>query len=172
MFIAAEAVTGFGRTGKFFAMEHWGVEPDIAVFGKGASGGYSPLAGVVFQDKIYDGFAETGEVPVQIHTYVNYPLSARVGLDVLDIIEEENLLEHVTEMGEYLLQHAYELAEHPIIGDVRGMGLIFGFELVKDKETKSFSTHPKGRQPPQRHLAGKKFVCLDLGWWRRWRQRR
>lgn len=80
----------------------------------------------------------TGEVPVHIHTYVNYSLSARVGLEVLDIIGEENLLEHVTEMGEYLLQRAYELAEHPIIGDVRGMGLIFGFEVVKDKETNFF----------------------------------
>ena len=136
LFIADEVVTGFGRTGKYFAMEHWGVEPDLAVFGKGASGGYSPLGGVVFQDAIYDCFAESGEVPVHIHTYVNYPISARVGLEVLDIIEEENLLDHVPEIGDYLLRRARELDKHPMIGDVRGMGLILGFELVKDKQTK------------------------------------
>ena len=103
---------------------------------RGASGGYSPLGGVVFQDAIYDCFAESGEVPVHIHTYVNYPISARVGLEVLDIIEEENLLDHVTEIGDYLLRRARELDKHPMIGDVRGMGFILGFELVKDKQTK------------------------------------
>ena len=136
LFIADEVVTGFGRTGKYFAMEHWGVVPDIAVFGKGASGGYSPLGGVVFRDKIYDCFAESGKAFAHIHTYVNNPVSARAGLEVLDIIEEKNLLEHVTEMGDYLLTRARELQEHPIVGEVRGLGLMIGFELVKDKQTR------------------------------------
>ena len=136
LFIADEVVTGFGRTGKYFAMEHWGVEPDIAVFGKGASSGYSPLGGVVFSDKIYDCYAETGGAFPHIHTYVNNPVSARAGIEVLNIIEEENLLEHVTEIGEYLLRRAGELQGHPMVGQVRGLGLMLGFELVKDKESK------------------------------------
>lgn len=94
------------------------------------------MGGVVFRDKIYDCFVESGKAFAHIHTYVNNPVSARAGLEVLDIIEEKNHLEHVTEMGDYLLTRARELQEHPIVGEVRGLGLMIGFELVKNKQTR------------------------------------
>ena len=148
LFIADEVVTGFGRSGKYFTIEHWDVVPDIIVFGKGISSGYSPLGGVVCSDKIYETFVEKGVSFPHIFTYVNNPVSARAGLEVLDIIEEEGILEHVKEMGEYLLRRAGELQGHSIVGEIRGLGLMLGIELVQDKATKepfpaSLSVHTR-----------------------------
>ena len=136
LFIADEIITGFGRTGRYFAIEHWGVVPDIIVIGKGASGGYSPLGGVIMRDEIYDRFSASGTPFAHVFTYVNNPVAMRVGLEVLDIIEEEGLLEHATQVGEYLHRRARELAVHPIVGDVRGKGMMLGIEVVGDRETK------------------------------------
>lgn len=136
LFIADEVITGFGRTGRYFAIEHWGVRPDIIVFGKGASSGYMPLGGVVMSGGIASGFADAGAFFQHIFTYVNNPVAARVGLEVMDIIEEEEVLAHATEAGSYLQVSARELfAEHAIVGDIRGIGLMLGIELVKDRET-------------------------------------
>ena len=136
LFIADEVVNSFGRTGKYFAVEHWGVEPDIIVFAKALGSGYSPLGGLVFHDKIHRSFTESGITFPHIYTFVNNPVSARVGLEVLDIIEEENILEHVTEMGEYMLRRLKELQRHAIVGEVRGKGLLLGIELVQNRATK------------------------------------
>ena len=136
LFIADEVITGFGRTGKYFAIEHWGVVPDMIVFGKGSSSGYSPLAGVILGDKIRDSFAESGQSLAHIFTYVDNPVAMSVGLEVLNIIEEEGILEHVAQMGEYLQAGAATLEAHPSVGEIRGLGLILGIELVRDKATK------------------------------------
>ena len=136
LFIADEVITGFGRTGKYFAIEHWDVTPDMIVFGKGVSSGYNPLSGVIIRDTLYERFAESGKPFAHIFTYVNNPVGMRVGLTVLDIIEEEGILEHVVEMGEYLLNRAEALKTHPIVGEIRGIGLMLGIELVKDQRTK------------------------------------
>ncbi|MCZ6678987.1 MAG: aspartate aminotransferase family protein, partial [Candidatus Poribacteria bacterium] len=138
LFIADEVITGFGRTGRYFAIEHWDVVPDMIVFGKGASSGYSPLGGVIIRDNIRDSFAESGEIFAHVFTYVNNPVAMRVGLAVLDIIEEENILNHVSQMGDYLLERAkVDFQAHPIVGEVRGLGLILGVELVQDRDTKA-----------------------------------
>lgn len=136
LLIMDEVISGFGRTGKFFAIEHWDVIPDLIVFGKGASGGYSPLGGVLLRSKISDALKETCSAFPHIFTYVNNPVSARAGLEVLDIIEEENLVEHVSEIGGYLFERAELLKRHPIVGEIRGKGLLFCLELVKDRVTK------------------------------------
>ena len=136
LFIADEIITGFGRTGKIFAIEHWQVEPDMIVFAKGVSSGYVPLGGVVLREKIRDSFGESGATFAHVFTYVNNPVAMSAGLAVLDIIEAEDILAHVTEMGEYLLTSAAALQAHPSVGEMRGKGLILGLELVRDKSSK------------------------------------
>jgi adenosylmethionine-8-amino-7-oxononanoate aminotransferase len=149
LFIADEVITGFGRTGRYFAIEHWdGVRPDFIVFGKGASSGYMPLGGVVMDGKIASGFAAAGEFFQHVFTYVNNPVAARVCLEVMDIIEEEGILAHATETGAYLQARARELSAHPIVGDIRGLGLTLGIELVKDRETGA--PFPAGEKVSQR----------------------
>jgi len=137
LFIADEIITGFGRTGRHFAVEHWDVVPDLLVFGKGASGGYCPLGGVLMREHMHRSFAVSGTPFAHVFTYVNNPVAMRVGLEVLDIIEEEGLLRHATEMGEYLHERAQELKEHTIVGDIRGKGMMMGIEVVGDQRTKA-----------------------------------
>ena len=136
LFIADEIVTGFGRTGRTFAIEHWDVVPDLIVFGKGISSGYFPLAGVIFHDRVREALNRIGKPFPHVFTYVNNPLAARVGLEVLDIIEEENILRHVTELSAYLHERVNELRAHRIVGDVRGLGFLLGIELVRDRQTR------------------------------------
>ncbi len=136
LFIADEVITGFGRTGRYFAIEHWDAVPDMIVFGKGVSSGYCPLGGVALSDQIRDTFEAGGTFFAHVFTYVNNPVAMRAGLAVLDIIEAENVLEHAAQTGEYLLQRARELQAHPSVGEVRGKGMMLGIELVRDKETR------------------------------------
>ena len=136
LFIADEVITGFGRTGKYFAVEHWDVVPDMIVFGKGASSGYSPLGGVLMRDKIYNSFKESGQAFSHVFTYVDNPVAMRVGLEVLAIIEEEKILDKVAEKEKYFFEKTETLKKHSMVGDIRGKGLLWGIELVKDRETK------------------------------------
>lgn len=137
MFIADEVQCGMGRTGKWFAIEHWGVSPDIITTAKGLGGGYTPLGAVIVRDSIVEQFIKSKSNIVGGHTSCANPLSSAVGLAILRYITENNLIEKCAEMGKYLKKRLIELQEkHPIIGDVRGMGLMIGIEFVKDKETK------------------------------------
>lgn len=136
LFIADEVITGFGRTGTYFAIEHWDVVPDIIVFAKGVSSGYMPLGGVLLREQIRHTFAENGTSFAHVFTYVNNPVAMRAGLEVLDIIEETGLLAHVQHMGEYLMNGANDLFRHACVGEIRGKGLMLGIELVQNKATK------------------------------------
>ena len=136
LFVADEIITGFGRTGHYFGIEHWDAAPDMIAFGKGASSGYMPLGGVAVSDRIRDSFANSGSQLSHVFTYVDNPVSARVGLTVLDIIEEEGLLDHVVEVGAHFERRAHSLLRHDIVGEVRTKGLIMGVELVADQKTK------------------------------------
>ena len=136
LFVADEIITGFGRTGKQFAIDHWETVPDMISFGKGASSGYMPLGGVVVSDRIRQSFADSRSQLSHIFTYVDNPVAARVGLTVLDILEEEGILAHVNEMADQLQSRARGLDKHRIVGEVRTKGLIMGIELVADKGTK------------------------------------
>lgn len=137
LFIADEIVNGFGRTARYFALEHWDVVPDMLVFGKGASSGYCPLGGVLVREGIRCSFTDADDIFQHIFTYVDNPVAARAGLTVLDIIEEEGILEHVRQVAAHLEKEARRRLEpHPTVGEVRCFGLILGVEFVQDKATK------------------------------------
>jgi adenosylmethionine-8-amino-7-oxononanoate aminotransferase len=137
LFIADEVVTGFGKTGRWFGIEHWGVVPDVITCAKGLSGGYVPLGAMLVSDRVADTFEETGMPFVHGHTYMEHPVTCAAGLAVLRIIQREGLVENAARQGEYLFAHLHDLAaEYPFIGDVRGRGLLAGVELVADRETK------------------------------------
>jgi adenosylmethionine-8-amino-7-oxononanoate aminotransferase len=136
VFIADEVMTGFGRTGANFGVNHWSVVPDIIATAKGISGGYTPLAAVLLKDKIVNLLREKHSNFRGGHTYCANPLSARVGIEVLSIIREQNLIENCRRMGERLLAGLQGLLMHPTVGDVRGKGLMAGVEFVRNKQTK------------------------------------
>jgi len=137
LFIADEVITGFGRTGRNFGIEHWGVEPDIIATGKGMSAGYTPLGAVILQDKLVDFLAEKGSNLVGGHTFALNPLSAAIGAAVLRYIRDHKLVEQAAETGAYFMSKLSPLASHRIVGDVRGKGMLFAIEFVQDKVSKS-----------------------------------
>ncbi|MFD1706953.1 aspartate aminotransferase family protein [Siminovitchia sediminis] len=141
LFIADEVMTGIGRTGKMFAMEHFGVIPDIIATGKGMSAGYTPMAATIVSERVMEAMFSGSKVVMSGHTFSANPQSAAISLAVLHYIEKYNLVENSAEMGAYLKGKICELAEKSeIIGDVRGKGLFLGIEFVEDQLTKtSFS---------------------------------
>jgi adenosylmethionine-8-amino-7-oxononanoate aminotransferase len=136
LLIADEVMTGFGRTGKNFGVNHWNVIPDIIATAKGISGGYTPLAAVIIRDKIMDLLRAKKSNFRGGHTYCANPLSARVGIEVLRIIEEQDLIGNCHRMGLRLLDGLKTLLDHPTVGDVRGLGLMAGVEFVRNKQSK------------------------------------
>ncbi len=137
LFIADEVITGAGRTGKWFAIEHWGVNADMIITAKGMNSAYTPLGALLIDDRIGKFFTETDAQFVHGYTMAGNPLSCAVSLAVLDIIEKEGMVERNARLGEYLHRRAREkLSHHPTVGDIRGKGLLIGVELVKNKETK------------------------------------
>lgn len=137
LFIADEVVTGWGRTGKWFGIEHWDAVPDVITTAKGISGGYVPLAALLIGEHVAGVFEESGIPFVHGYTYMEHPVACAAGLAVLGIIEREGLVENSARQGEYLLAHLNDLAaEYPFIGDVRGKGLLTGIEFVADTVTK------------------------------------
>ena len=137
LFIADEVVTGFGRTGKMFAMEHFGIVPDLMTTGKGISSLYAPLAAVSVSEKVNAPFAD-GAYFVHGFTNGGHPVACAVGSTVLDILKEDRLVENSAEVGAYLHSQRGRLLAHPTIKDVRGWGLFMVSEMVKDKETMEF----------------------------------
>ncbi|MBS3977730.1 MAG: aspartate aminotransferase family protein [Syntrophomonadaceae bacterium] len=138
LFIADEVMTGFGRTGSMFALEQFGVIPDLITVAKGMSAGYIPLGGVVVKDEIFETFKKGSGVFVHGHTYGGNPLAAAVAVAVLEVLQGENLVENSRVVGQYLLHKLQEkLAVSRVVGDVRGRGLLQGVEIVKDKYTKT-----------------------------------
>jgi len=129
-----EVASGFGRTGKMFGIEHWGVDPDIMFLGKAFANGIS-MAGIVARKEIME---KESEFPmVRGGTFIGNPLACVAANATIDEIIERGLTENAASTGQYLKTRLAELAEDfPLIGDVRGMGLMIGVELVKDRETK------------------------------------
>lgn len=140
LLILDEVITGFGRTGKMFAHEHWGVRPDMLSLAKGISSGHVPLGAAVMSSKIYDTIGEFQDERMPImhgFTYMNHPVACAAGLANIKVIEEENLVQRSKENGEYLLAQLMRLKRHKSVGDVRGMGMLAAIELVVDKEKKT-----------------------------------
>ncbi len=137
LFIADEVMSGFGRTGRWFAVEHWGVVPDVLVAAKGVAGGYAPLAVLAASEEIVSALREAGTPFVMGHTYAQNPVTATAGLAVLRYIEEHGLVQAANERGAELRAGLQRVAEqHKVLGDVRGLGMLLGIELVQDKRTK------------------------------------
>jgi len=140
LLIADEVITGFGRTGRWFGLEHWGVRPDILQFAKGITSGYLPLGGIGVSAAIK---AVLDEVPSDRrwwHGLTNsaHPVSCRVALETVRIIEDEGLVERSADLGRHLLDRLRDrLSSHPHVGDIRGLGLLAGVELVADRDSKA-----------------------------------
>jgi len=135
LLIADEVMTGFGRTGKRFAVEHWSVTPDILVGGKGLTGGYAPMGGIFAREEVVEPIAARGD-DLMFFTYGAHPASCAAADAVLDILERENLVARAAEMGALLKRKLIErLGSHPQVAEVRGRGLLLGVELVKDRQT-------------------------------------
>ena len=140
LFIADEVITGFCRTGKWFAMEHWKVNPDILSFAKGVSSGYLPLGGIMVSKAIKEAMdtVKLEDRWMHAYTYSGHPTCCAVGIKNLEIMEKERLWERAAVMGKRLhegLHAAFD--DHPNLGDIRsGKGLLAAVELVEDKATK------------------------------------
>ncbi len=139
LFIADEIITGFGRTGRWFALGHWGVQPDIVSFAKGVTSAYLPLGGILLSKEIHQAIQTAPPADRFMHaaTYSGHPTCCAVALRNLDIFEREGLVERAGTMGARLLAGLQTLRDLPMVGDVRGLGLMCGVELVQDKGTKS-----------------------------------
>ena len=143
--IADEVITGFGRTGAMFAMEHWGVTPDIMAMAKGITSSYVPLANAIVTPEVADVFAGQDNIFKQALTFGGHPVTAAVALRNIEIMESEDLVENSRAVGAHLLGRLTALAEdHQMIGNVRGLGLLIGMELVADRDTKA--RYPKDVQ--------------------------
>jgi len=135
LLIADEVMSGFGRTGKWFALDHWDVVPDILTMAKGLSGAYVPLGATIVRKHIGDRFKE--QFFSHGATYAGHALACAAATAVISIYQEDNLIENSAKMGSYLLEKSLELKDkHPSVGEVRGLGLFVGLELVKNKKTR------------------------------------
>lgn len=149
LFIADEVITGFGRTGPLFACEEEDIVPDLMTTAKGLTSGYVPMGAVFMSDHVYETIADGASARAVGHgfTYSGHPVSAAVALAVLDLYEG-GLLENGVLMGKRLMDGLNGLADHPLVGDVRGRGMLAALELVTDKEKKT--PLPKALQPATR----------------------
>lgn len=134
--ICDEVMVGFGRTGSWFAVDHWGVEPDLITFAKGVNSGYVPLGGVLISDEIAATFAER-PFPGGL-TYSGHPLACAVALESIRVFEQDGICERAATLGEEVIRPELEkmAARHPSIGEVRGKGCFFAIELVRDRATR------------------------------------
>jgi adenosylmethionine-8-amino-7-oxononanoate aminotransferase len=139
LFIADEIITGFGRTGRWFALGHWGVQPDIVTFAKGVTSAYLPLGGTIVSRDVHQTILDAPVTERFMHaaTYSGHPTCCAVALRNLDILEREGLVERAAVLGARLLAGLQTLRDLPRVGDVRGLGLMCGIELVEDKKTKA-----------------------------------
>lgn len=138
LLIADEVINGFGRTGKWFGIQHFDVEPDLMTCAKQISSGYIPLGAVLVRDRVAEAFAGADHTFRSGLTFGAHPVSTAVGLANIAIIERERLVENAASVGEHLGTQLREVAaRHDIVGDVRGIGLLWGVEIVRDRATKA-----------------------------------
>lgn len=139
LLIIDEVICGFGRTGRWFGIEHFGVQPDIMTMAKGISSGYVPLGAVGCTDEVIDP-VDTLE---QMHTYANHPVACAAALKNIEILKQERLIERAAEIGRYFLESLKSLEDYPIVAEVRGRGLWLGLDFTVDKKTRA--TFPMDR---------------------------
>ena len=163
--ICDEVMVGFGRIGEWFAVNAWGVTPDLITFAKGVNSGYVPLGGVVISERVRESFMDR-PYPGGL-TYSGHPLACAAGVASIRVFEESGVLEHVRDLGERVVRPALDaIAEtHPSVGEVRGRGLMWAIELVRDRSSKEmlvpFNAAGEAGEPMSR-LANR---CRELGVW-------
>ena len=129
-------MTGFGRTGKRFAVDHWNVKPDILIGGKGLTGGYMPMGMIAVDERLIAECEQLG-ADFMFYTYSAHPLACAIADKVLEIMEREHLVERAAEVGARLgAQLKEELSGHPMVGDIRGTGMFWGIEMVRDRASR------------------------------------
>jgi len=137
LLIIDEVMSGFGRTGEKFAVNHYDLIPDILVAAKGMSAGYTPIGCAIANDKIFNTIMVKGSGHfVHGHTYAGNPLSCGIAGKVMDIIERDDIIENAKAQGHYLMERLQGLYQYDCVGDIRGKGLMIGIEFVKNKKTK------------------------------------
>ena len=157
--IADEVMTGFGRTGKWFGVDHWGVVPDIMTMAKGISSGYVPLGATCMRNWVADTFLN--QPYVHGHTYSGHALAMACANACIEAYKADNLVENAARMGNYLMEKMLELMDmHPSVGDVRSKGLFCGMELVKSRKTKE-PVHEAFMEPP-RPPTGKMKILSEV----------
>jgi taurine---2-oxoglutarate transaminase len=163
--VADEVMAGFGRCGEWFAVDHWGVTPDLITFAKGVNSGYVPLGGVVISDPIASTFADRA-FPGGL-TYSGHPLACAAAVASINIFREEGIVEHARSLGADVLgPELRALAErHPCVGEVRGLGVFWALELVRDRETREplvpFNASGADAKPMTDFAA----ACKERGLW-------
>ncbi|WP_337055983.1 aspartate aminotransferase family protein [Pseudomonas sp. USHLN015] len=136
LFIADEVICGFGRTGEWFGSQYYGNAPDLMPIAKGLTSGYIPMGGVIVRDEVVEVLNQGGEF-YHGFTYSGHPVAAAVALENIRILREEKIVEKVkAETAPYLQQRWQELADHPLVGEARGVGMVGALELVKNKKTR------------------------------------
>ena len=137
LFVADEVICGFGRTGEWFGSDYYGNKPDLMTIAKGLTSGYIPMGGLIVSDKVASVLHEGGDFNHGF-TYSGHPVAAAVALENLRILRDEKIIERVREeTGPYLQKRLRELADHPLVGEVRGVGMLGAIELVQDKQTRA-----------------------------------
>ncbi|OAS82198.1 MULTISPECIES: aspartate aminotransferase family protein [Metabacillus] len=144
LFITDEVITGFGRTGKYFGIEHYGVTPDMMCFAKGVTSGYAQLGGVMLSSEIYQVFTEMSKgTLLHGYTYSGHPVACAVALKNIEIIESEHLIANANQLGNELLKGLQNVQNKcGIVGEVRGLGLMGAVEIVKNKSSQERYTNP------------------------------
>ena len=166
LMVADEVITGFGRTGSMFAVQQYGVTPDILSMAKGITSGYLPLGAVMFKEEIYQTLLNAGDDYAFWHgyTYSGHPAVCAAALANIEIIEREKLVQKAKQQGRYFLKQLRTLLDLPIVGDVRGIGLVAAVEFVRDKETKeSFPLEMKVPRRVWQKALDKGLLCRPMG---------
>ena len=137
LFVADEVICGFGRTGQWFGTDYYDLEPDLMTIAKGLTSGYIPMGGVIVRDEVARVVSEGGDFNHGF-TYSGHPVAAAVALENLRILRDEQIITQVQDKtAPYLQQRLRELADHPLVGEVRGLGMLGAIELVKDKASRT-----------------------------------
>jgi len=146
LFLVDEVITGFGRTGEMFGSQTFGIRPDAMTMAKGLSSAYQPISAIAMSDEIYKGLVrgsdQTGHYFAHGTTYAGHPVAAAVALKVLDIFERRNLLAHVRAVARHFAARLHGYAQHPLVGEVRQIGLVGAIELVSNKARRELFRQP------------------------------
>ena len=165
LLIADEVMAGFGRCGEWFAVDHWGVTPDLITFAKGVNSGYVPLGGVLISDRVAATFDDR-PYPGGL-TYSGHPLACASAVASINIMREEGIIEHARDLGSDVIGPALaKLAEnHPSVGEVRGLGVFWAIELVRDRETREPLVPYNAAGPAAAPMNEFAAACKERGLW-------